>query len=445
MSFSLIRHRDSRRRCRARLIFEPLEVRALPSFLVTPDYHLVANPVLPFGDPGQPAGYSPAMISKAYGFDHITFDNGTVKGHGLGHTIAIVDAFDDPNIASDLATFDSTYGLPAPPSFTKVSSLGNTNYPQPDAHWALEESLDVEWAHALAPDADILLVEAYNTNFDMLEAVSYAAHQPGVAVVSMSWGSNEYSLEFANDYIFTTPSGHAGVTFVASSGDYGSSAVQSPATSPDVLAVGGTQLSTDSAGNYRSEVGWSGSGGGVSQYESQPSYQHGVVTQSSTMRTVPDVSYNASPNSAYAVYDSYGARGWITVAGTSAGAPQWAALIAIADQGRGLNGLKSLDGRTQTLPMLYQLATTNHADYHDITEGSNGAYSCGPGYDLVTGIGTPLANLVVPTLIGTQLKYINYAQFETVFTEVIGVNLLSSSITTHNKNKFEQLDYMLFS
>jgi hypothetical protein len=215
----------------------------------------------------------------------------------------------------------------------------------------------------------------------------------------MSWGGSEWSGETSYDSYLTTPAGHGGVTFVASSGDSGSSgAPESPSVSPNALAVGGTQLSLDASGNYLSETGWSGSGGGISVYEAQPAYQKGVVTQTSTRRAVPDVAYDGSSGSPFAVYDSSGYGGWIQVYGTSAGAPQWAALIAIADQGLALAGKGSLDGATQTLPRLYQLSP---GDFHDITTGSNGGYSAGPGYDLVTGLGTPVANLVVADLVGS--------------------------------------------
>jgi fibronectin type 3 domain-containing protein len=155
----------------------------------------------------------------------------------------------------------------------------------------------------------------------------------------------------------------------------------------------------DGSGNYLGESAWSGSGGGLSSLLPQPSYQNGVVTQSSTSRANPDVSYDANPNTGFAVYDTFGQGGWLQVGGTSASAPQWAALIAIADQGRALAGLGSLDGFTQTLPKLYQLAGSG--DFHDITSGSNGAFSAGPGYDLVTGIGSPIANRLVADLVGS--------------------------------------------
>src|SRR5262249_16756927 len=164
---------------------------------------------------------------------------------------------------------------------------------------------DVEWAHAMAPGANIVLIEANSPNYsDLMAAVDYARNQPGVSVVSMSWGSGEWFTESGYDSYFTTPAGHRGVTFVASSGDNGSAgAPEFPSVSPNVLAVGGTQLTTDTAGDYVSEVGWSGSGGGISTVETQPSYQRGVVTQSSAYRAVPDVSYNGSPESPLSAYD----------------------------------------------------------------------------------------------------------------------------------------------
>jgi subtilase family serine protease len=355
--------------------------------------------VAPAAGGALPGGFSPGQIRTAYGFDQITFSNGTILGDGSGQTIAIIDAYDQPNIASDLAAFDATYGIADPPHFTKVNENGGSSYPAADTNWGLEISLDVEWAHAIAPGANILLVEASSSGWsDLITAINYARNQAGVSVVSMSWGSGEWSGETAYDSTYTTPTGHGGVTFVASTGDSGSSgAPEAPSASPNVLAVGGTQLSTDSLGNYLSETGWSGSGGGISAYEAQPGYQKGVVTQSTAQRAVPDVAYNGSSASPFAVYDTSGYGGWIQVYGTSAGAPQWAALIAIANQGRALAGKAALDGPTQTVPGLYQLPST---DFRDITTGSNGGYSAGVGYDLVTGLGTPLANRVVADLVG---------------------------------------------
>jgi subtilase family serine protease len=390
-----------------RLCLEVLEDRLLPTvdptsglagFFVPGAELMASSAATPNGSPGQPAGFSPGQISQAYGFNQIYFNNGTIKGDSSGQTIAIVDAYNQPNIASNLQTFDSMYGLPAPPHFTVVNENGGGSLPAADQGWGLEISLDVEWAHAMAPGANILLVEANSPSYsDLMAAVDYARNQPGVSVVSMSWGSGEWTSEGYYDSYFTTPAGHQGVTFVASSGDNGSAgAPEYPSVSPNVLAVGGTQLTTDSAGNYIGEVGWSGSGGGISTSESQPGYQQGVVTQTGSNRAVPDVAYNGSSNSPFAVYDTSSYGGWLEVYGTSAGAPQWAALVAIADQGRALDGLGSLDGGAQTLPTIYSLP---QSDFHDITSGSNGSYSAGPGYDLVTGRGSPIANLIVAGLV----------------------------------------------
>ena len=345
-----------------------------------------------------PTGNTPAQIRSAYGFDVLSFASGGADGTGT--TIAIVDAFDNPNIASDLHQFDLRFGLPDP-VFTKVNQTGDTTMPAANAGWASEIALDVEWAHAMAPGASILLVEARsNSMTDLIAAVNYARNQPGVVAISMSWGGSEFSGETTYDNTFTTPAGHAGVSFFASSGDTGAP-VSYPAVSPNVVSVGGTSLST-SAGVYASESGWSGSGGGLSLYEPQPSWQSGSVTQSTTKRGNPDVAYDADPTTGFAVYDSFTngtAAPWTQIGGTSAGAPQWAALGAIVAQGRALAGLAPLDGRTQLLPALYSLAA---ADFHDITSGrSSGApaYLATTGYDLVTGRGSPVANLLAADLV----------------------------------------------
>jgi subtilase family serine protease len=388
---SALRRERTSPRGRTILSLERLESRDfLTAF--TPMYFLT-----PSATPA-PTGYSPSQIGQAYGFDQIAFNNGSVKGNGAGQTIAIVDAYDDPNITSDLHQFDAAFGLPDP-SFSKVNPSGGGSLPAANSVWATEIALDVEWAHAMAPGANILLVEANSGSESALfSAVQYAAAQPGVSVVSMSWSGREFSSEANYDSLFTTPTGHQGVAFVAATGDRGAPASY-PAASPNVLAVGGTSLYLN-ASNYSSEVGWSGSTGGLSAYEAQPTYQHGIVGQSTTQRASPDVSYNADPNTGFSVYNSYGnsSAPWIQVGGTSAGAPQWAALIAIADQGRALNGLGTLDGGSQLLPTLYQLPSS---DFHDVTTGASTGtpgYSATAGYDLVTGRGSPYADRVVTAL-----------------------------------------------
>jgi len=389
------------------LRIEPLESRTLLSLSVAghavPDYlaYVAANSSAPMSTAG-PTGYTPAQIRHAYGFDKITFNNGTVAGDGAGTTIAIVDAYDDPKIANDLHQFDLKFGL-TDPALTKVNQNGGSSLPAADSGWITEIALDVEWAHAIAPKAAILLVEAASSSMsDLLTAVDYARHATGVVAVSMSWGGDEFSGETSYDSYFTTPSGHGGVTFVTSSGDSGAP-VSYPAISSKVLSVGGTTLNLNSQGAFVSESGWSGSGGGISAYETQPAYQKGVVTQSTTYRTNPDVSYDADPNTGFPVYDSYNnpvSSPWSQFGGTSDAAPQWAALVAIADEGRTLAGKAALDGATQTLPMLYALSA---ADFHDVTSGTSSGrprYSAGSGYDLVTGRGDPYANLVVGDLVG---------------------------------------------
>lgn len=358
-----------------------LAMSSIPG-LVYSDYR-----ILPAAATGTPSGYSPAQVAAAYGFNNVSFSG--VKADGSGQTIAIVDAFDDPHILSDLAAFDQQFGLAAPPSIKVVNETGGTTLPASDSGWATEIALDVEWAHAIAPGANILLVEAKSayTN-DLDAALDYARNYTGVVAVSCSWGGSEYSTESSEDVHFTTPTGHAGVTFTVAAGDSGTGA-EYPSSSPNVLSVGGTALYLTSSGAWSSESVWSGSGGGASLYESLPSYQSGLGL---SKRGTPDVSYNASPNTGFAVYDTFGGSGWNVVGGTSAGAPQWAALIAIADQGRALSGLSSLSNAQSAI---YQLSSS---DFHDITSGSDGI-SAQTGYDLASGRGSPLADRVIADLV----------------------------------------------
>ncbi|HVX14350.1 MAG TPA: fibronectin type III domain-containing protein [Pirellulales bacterium] len=374
--------------------FESLEVRSLltassaTSIIMQPEM-MRFSAAASNSASSAPTGLTPQQVSQAYGFNQIQFGTATsrVSGDGTGETIAIVDAYDDPNVQQDLTTFDTKFGLAAPPSFTE-QFVGGAR-PQGNSGWSEEISLDVEWAHAMAPKANLVLVEAQSASLSsLLSAVDLARNLPTVNVISMSWGSNEFSGETSYDSHFTTPSGHIGITFVASSGDSGAPGVW-PALSPNVLAVGGTTLHLSSSGGYGSESAWSDSGGGVSQYESEPAYQQSA--QSTGARTSPDVAYNANPSTGYSVYDSYSGDDWFTVGGTSAGAPQWSALIAIADQGRGSAG-----SLANAQADIYNLPST---DFHDVTGGSNG-YQAGTGYDLVTGLGSPLANLVAEGLAG---------------------------------------------
>jgi hypothetical protein len=391
---------------------EALEDRLVPAHPGLPPVP-VKPPIIvvnPQGSPTPPASaLTPAQIRRAYGIDQVNL-GGFFAGDGTGQTIAIVDAGDNPGFVSstdpafatsDLATFDATFGLPDPPSFVKLNQRGQQgSYPPPVPGFTLEIALDVEWAHVVAPKANIVLVESDTDTFDSLgAAILLAKSLPGVSAVSMSFGAQEFAGETQLDSALTTPAGHNGVTFLASTGDNGAPGGY-PAFSPNVLAVGGTTLMTDAAGNYIGETGWSGSGGGISQFEPQPAYQKAVVTQSTTQRTIPDVSMDADPASGVAVLDSFdntdGTGPWFQVGGTSLACPLWAGIIAITNQARALAGQPTLDGVSQTLPRIYQLP---QGDFHDIVAGNNG-FPAGPGYDLVTGRGSPNAPLLIPDLAG---------------------------------------------
>jgi hypothetical protein len=336
-------------------------------------------------------GYGPAQIRHAYGFDELDTT-------GRGQLIAIVDAYGSPSVSSDLENFSSQFGLPWA-TLTVVYPSGKPKTIDPG--WALETSLDVEWAHAIAPGASILLVVAPSDSMDdLLAAVDYAStyvdpvtrKRPGQ--VSMSWGSDEFPEETAIDPHFRAP----GVSYFASSGDDGAGTIY-PAVSPFVVAVGGTTLKLDSRGDVLSETAWSGSGGGASLFEVEPSWQRAF--QASGRRQVPDVSYLADPATGFAVYDSTpvnGSSGWFQIGGTSAGAPQWAALAALVDAQR----LAPLSGWNQGL---YEIAGTSLKTYfRDIVSGSNATktqpgFHAGPGYDEVTGLGSPRASRLVPVLV----------------------------------------------
>ncbi len=316
-----------------------------------------------------PTGLSPATIKFVYGFS-------TSLTAGAGKTIAIVDAYDHPTIESDLNVFSQQYGLPACTTangcFQKVDQRGGTSYPRANSGWALEIALDVEWAHAIAPGAKILLVEADSNSFaNLLAAVDYArAH---AQYVSMSWGASEFSGETGYDPHFV----QSGVSFFVASGDQGEPA-EYPSASPNVISVGGTTLrSTTTQVTSQTETGWSSSGGGCSAYETataaQASFSQYAQVGCGGRRATPDVSLDADPHSGVSVYDSVryqGQKGWFTVGGTSASAPMWAARAA--DSGQLVNAA-----------YVYGSSIT----YNDIQSGNNGAPAL-VGYDLVTGRGS---------------------------------------------------------
>ena len=301
-------------------------------------------------DGTMPIGYTPQQIGAAYGINQITF--GSTSGTGTGQTIAIVDPYDDPNIASDVSHFDQLFNLPSI-NLTVVNQHGASSplpATDPTGAWEYEEALDVEWTHAIAPGANIVLVECNSSaDSDLFAGVSTAAARSGVSVVLMSWSGNEFSGETSDDSVFTTPSGHQGVTFVAGVGQNGT--VSYPAESPNVVAVGGTSLFLNSDNSYHGETAWSSANGGPSQYEAEPSYQQGV--QSTGKRTIPDVAFDADTNTGVTIYNSYdNASAPVRIDGyTDFAAAAWAALIAIADQGRVAEGGTTLNsGNTGTSP-----------------------------------------------------------------------------------------------
>ena len=277
-------------------------------------------------------GYSPSRIKAAYG----------IKGNGAGQTIAIVDAYGSGTIKEDVATFCQAFGLP---QATMNIYLPGGDLSSSDPDWAMETSLDVELVHALAPLATIALVIAPSDSAsDLINAVQYAAHNVGAHVVSMSWGGPEFAGETGYDSVFR----NAGTVFIAASGDSGSG-TQYPASSPYVVATGGTALYLQpGTGTLKfPEVAWEGAGGGVSQYEAIPGYQK-TFGLTGNYRCVPDVGFVADPNTGVLVYDSnydLYATGWWVVGGTSVSAQSWAALIALANQLRADCRASSLNGR----------------------------------------------------------------------------------------------------
>jgi uncharacterized repeat protein (TIGR01451 family) len=375
--------------------------------------------------------YSPAQVRTAYGINSLSLD-------GTGQTIAIVDAYDDPAIFQSLDAYDSQFGLTAAgptlyqqygaaSSFLSVlnqdgqSGSPGTPWVAADpsgaggSNWETEEALDVEWAHAMAPGAKIILVEAASQSLaDLMTGVVTAANQPGVSVVSMSWGFAEGQSVFAQDEAlydgdFTTPAGHQGVTFVSSTGDYGSADPEYPAYSPNVVSVGGTSLYLNGDNSYNSESGWGyfsdaagtliGSGGGTSLFEPEPTYQAGV--QSSGSRSTPDVSFLADPGTGAWVADTYNLpsdNAFEVAGGTSLSAPCWAGMFALVNQGRAAAGQATLNSTTPTdaQQALYSLP---QADFNSIITGSNGGFTAAAGYNMVTGLGTPVANQLVAGLV----------------------------------------------
>jgi subtilase family serine protease len=402
-----------------------------PAIGVAPHYKVAgtASPATPptFGCQVStpPTCYGPAQIRAAYGVDKVAAD-------GTGRTIVIVDAFQSPTIQHDLDLFDQVFELPAA-TVQIVAPDGLTPFNQADANqtgWAGEISLDVEWAHAIAPGATLKLVLAKsNDDADILSATQFAVDNNLGDVISQSFGEAEQcvdpAIESAQHRMFAKAT-LKGITLLASSGDQGAAqpscdgstfikAASSPASDPFVTGVGGTLLDADHlTGAYHSETTWNepqfeaATGGGFSTVYSTPVFQRQLHLAS---RGVPDVAYNAGINSGVLTVWSTSGLGQNLVfrfGGTSAGSPQWAGLTALAAQLR--------HARVGYLnPQVYALSLVKpvyKALFHDITTGDNTfhgeafgdptiiGFPAAPGWDPATGLGTPKANTLVPVLGG---------------------------------------------
>jgi len=353
--------------------------------------------------------------------DLAVFYNESTGYTGVGETVVIAGVYAWAD--SDVALFNSQWGLPALPSgsrqvCTASSSGGTPSGCRFSRQNSDEISLDVEYAHATAPGAAIVNYMAASPSSSALTTMynRIVSDNPG-HVVTTSWGACEAETPSAelqiNDNIFANANA-IGQTWFAASGDSGSRdcgtsllSVDHPANSPHVMGVGGTQpvcssgltVSNPVCGGYGSERGWNDSGGGISQFFARPAFQTGCSVPAGTQRLVPDVALEADPSPGnYIVFQGL----WYSIGGTSDAAPQWAGLFAQLNQKSGGSGLGNPG------PQLYKLCGS--AAFHDITTGSNGDYTAGPGFDMVTGLGSPNAaallasfgsSTATPTHIGT--------------------------------------------
>ena len=379
------------------------------------------------------ATYSPAQIRAAYGLPVLPALGTTLTATqaaqlGAGQTIYIVDAQHDPNVAAELAAFNVKFGLPACTTkaiatnatlplataatsncdfsvvYNTAAGAMTSTAPAYNSGWATEITLDVQWAHATAPLARIVLIEAADASINNLLGAIKLANAMGPGIVSMSFGALEGNWTASVDSVFSNTS----MTYLAATGDSGA-AVSWPAVSSNVVAVGGTTLTYSGTGT-RTEVGWSGTGGGTSLYTSTPSYQTNAVPGLGTVahRTVADVSFNADPASGqYVAVVAPGSTtvNWLSVGGTSLSTPQWAGLIAVANASRALVAKPALGaphamlyGQIATVPGTYASA------FADVAKGSDGTCAtCTSkvGYDQLTGLGTPNVTSLLSALSGT--------------------------------------------
>ena len=317
-----------------------------------------------------PSGYSPAQIRSAYG----------ISSSGGSGTIVIVDAFDDKYALADFNAFAAQYGLPQETSSNVTASSNRVlqivyaqgNKPRFNSGWSQEEALDIEWAHAMAPNAKIVLVEAAsNSNSNLYGADDKAATIAGAQQCSNSWGGGESGGESGSDSHFN----HPGVTYFFSSGDNGGKQ-EYPAASPNVVAVGGTSLFLDGSSHRSSETVWGGTGCGPSGYEPRPSYQNGVSGVVGGARGIADVAAVADPNTGVAVRWN---GNWYVFGGTSVACPVIAGIVNLSGSNRG--------GAAAENAFLY--GGLGGPNFFDVTGGSAGAFGARSGYDFPTGVGAP--------------------------------------------------------
>jgi hypothetical protein len=364
--------------------------------------------------------YTPAQIRAAYGLPVLTSSVSSVTSAqgaqlGAGQTMYLIDAQNDPNIAAELASFVTKFGLPgctltaiatsaslplgkAPTTgcalsivYSNPSGTMTTTAPAYDSGWATEIALDVQWAHATAPYARIILIEAPDASVSSLAAAVQLANQMGPGVVSQSFGAAEGGFTNEYDAIYSV----ANMTYLASAGDAGAQ-VNWPAVSSHVLAVAGTSLSY-SGSAARTETVWSGTGGGVSAYTATPTYQSLAVPGlgAPTHRAVSDVTFNANPYTGqYLAVIAPGSTNvaWYSAGGTSLAAPQWAGIIAVANALRAQGALAPIGASQATLYGLAIHAASYGSAFLDVTAGSDGSCAtcyAGAGYDLPSGLGSP--------------------------------------------------------
>jgi kumamolisin len=330
---------------------------------------------------------TPAMIHSVY----------NLPSSGGSGAIAIVDAYHYPTSLADFNAFAKNFGLPQE---TSTNSLASTNKvfqvvyasgakPQSGgnyiASWNLEEALDIEWAHAMAPNAKIYLVEANSDGTSDLDTgVRVAGALTGVKEISMSWGGSEVSYEASTfDPIFTK----SGIVYFASGGD-SSDEMEYPAASPNVVSCGGTSINRSSSGVFTTETGWNDTGCGPSVYEPRPTYQNAIAAIVGSKRGVSDISFVADPNTGVYVYDTtslWGETGWWILGGTSVASPSLAGVVNLAATAG--NGFAASTAVEQA--RIYS-HLGNSGVFRDITSGTDGTLQCKVGWDYVTGVGTPL-------------------------------------------------------